>query len=210
MPTPLRERKRERTREGTRQALLATAERLFREQGYEATTLEQICAEVDVHVRTLHRYFEGKEHIVLARQYEGLARFRAEILSPGRDIGVVAFWRRFVQEHAARSARRPSLVEHLQLVLSMPAVAPLWLAIVRDYEDLLATALADEAGEGPEAGFRARLLAVLLVGGVSTIVRDWVAGGCRGDLEARCLEAVDYAVERFPLTPVATGKGRTR
>lgn len=193
----LRDRKKERTR----RALRDTAERLFHEQGYEATTLEQICVEVEVHVRTLLRYFETKEHVVLARQYEALERFRAGILSPERDVDALTFWRRFVTEQAAQSARNPALLDHLRLIMSVPAVIARWLAISVEYEDLLATALTEETDGGPEAVFRARMLAALLVGSSSTVIRDWVAGGGKGDLEALCRKTVDYATECFRPLP---------
>jgi AcrR family transcriptional regulator len=60
-PGGLRERKKAKTRAAIREHAL----RLFREQGYSATTVEQIAEAAEVSPTTFYRYFPTKEDVVL-------------------------------------------------------------------------------------------------------------------------------------------------
>lgn len=55
-----------RNRAAREQALIAAACRLFASRGYEATTTRQIAAEAGCAEGLIHRYFQGKEGLLLA------------------------------------------------------------------------------------------------------------------------------------------------
>jgi AcrR family transcriptional regulator len=67
-PSGLRERKKARTRA----AIQRHALRLFREQGYSATTVDQIAAAAEISPSTFFRYFPTKEATVLYDAFDPL------------------------------------------------------------------------------------------------------------------------------------------
>jgi AcrR family transcriptional regulator len=88
----LRERKKARTRASIQEHAL----RLFREQGYEATTVEQIAEAAEVSPSTFFRYFPTKEDVVA---YDAL------------DPAVMAAWRSQPPEMAPIPAIRRAMIE---------------------------------------------------------------------------------------------------
>src|SRR5689334_5489078 len=90
-PLGLRERKKARTRESIRDH----AFRLFREQGYGATTVEQIAEAAEVSPSTFFRYFPNKEDVALTDDLDPLLieAFRAQ----PRELGQIAAIRAALQ-----------------------------------------------------------------------------------------------------------------
>ncbi len=58
--------RRERKKQQTREALIEAAVRLFRQQGYERTTVAEIAEAADVSTRTFFLHFPTKEDVLLA------------------------------------------------------------------------------------------------------------------------------------------------
>src|ERR1044071_2839050 len=63
---------RERKKQKTRWAIQEHAVRLFVQQGYDATTVEQIAEAAEVSPSTFFRYFPTKEDVVLIDDYDPL------------------------------------------------------------------------------------------------------------------------------------------
>ena len=139
----LRERKKARTRAAIREHAL----RLFREQGYDATTVEQIAEAAEVSPSTFFRYFPTKEDVVLQDDMELL--WMDVFLAQPADMGPIAALRTAVRAAfdgmAARSSRncgRP-WTWPLRCPLSGPGC---WTEFARTTE-VIAEAVAERTGK---------------------------------------------------------------
>ena len=77
--TPILSR-RERKKQETKQKIVKVAMYLFRTQGYEKTTMEQIAEDVDVSKGTLYNYFPVKESIISSSWQDGVKEIKLQIL----------------------------------------------------------------------------------------------------------------------------------
>lgn len=166
-PEGLRERKRRQTRERISQAAMT----LFLEQGFEATTVDQIAEAAEVSKRGFFDYFPAKEDVVAAWQDEFAASLLAAV--------------------AARPAKEPmtKVVEEALLSTIVAAVNPQSLAIgrlikdtpalrARDHlkyaklEQKLVDALTARA-KGKTDELRIRLLAMSTIGALRIAGQTW-------------------------------------
>jgi len=195
VPKPgLRERKKARTRT----ELIKVAERLFRRQGYDATTLEQIAEEAEVSIRTVLRYFESKLQLALADHYLNLDHIRARIEDPNRELDTLTTWRNHVEESARSLEGARQFAAHLKFLNSVPALAAGYLEIGQGYQDALAAGLARDAGVDADTDLYGRLLAAMLVAGNAAAIRTWLMKGRKEDIRQTVLAVVDFAIENFP------------
>jgi AcrR family transcriptional regulator len=77
---------RKRVRDEKRDAVLRTAVRLFLEQGYHRTTLNEVAERLNITKPALYNYFRGKDEILFecwAMGQEGMDRYIAEIDAGG-------------------------------------------------------------------------------------------------------------------------------
>ena len=77
---------RERKKRAARQAIAATARRLFAERGFDAVTVAEVAAAADVSEKTVFNHFPTKEDLAFAGREEGIAQFVTAIA--GRPPGV--------------------------------------------------------------------------------------------------------------------------
>ncbi|MBF6133662.1 TetR family transcriptional regulator [Nocardia otitidiscaviarum] len=163
----LRERKKERTR----QAIRVEAFRLFREQGYAATTVEQIAEAAEVSPSTFFRYFPSKEQVVLVDDLDPIivARYREQ---PPELSALEAIKRTMLE---AIDGLDPSQFEfereRADLVRSVPELRG---ALAREMDrnvDLIAGMVAERVGR--EAGdIEVRALAGAFIGAAEAVLMD--------------------------------------
>ncbi len=106
----------ERRKQASRARILDAAFRLFRAQGVEGTTIEEICAEADVATRTFFNHFPKRDDMVRALALERLRGVEAA-LAERRPSDLVGFFDEIAEYLDASGAFYRELVGTM-LVLS--------------------------------------------------------------------------------------------
>ena len=146
-PKPgLRARKKAKTRDTIQREAL----RLFREQGYAATTVSQIAEAAEVSDSTFFRLFPTKEAVVLWDGFDPLIleAFRRQPAGLGPIQALRAAFRDILAGLSA--AQQSELRERLRLLLSIPPVRATLLAQFGGPLRLLTEAVAERAGRRPD------------------------------------------------------------
>ena len=92
------------------------AQARFERQGFDATTLEQIADDADIHKQTVLRYFRTKEDIALAYRIDWLMGFEQGLKDPKRQLDVLSYWRTVVDMAAREVTRRQDLFAYVEFV----------------------------------------------------------------------------------------------
>jgi AcrR family transcriptional regulator len=141
----LRERKKARTKI----AIQEHAVRLFRDQGYAATTVEQIAEAAEVSPSTVFRYFPTKEELVTTDEVDPVI-FAAFEEQP-RELGLLRAWQSAM--HAAferlTDAELATERERMQLIMSVPELWAASLGNVTNALDTLIELSARRVGRPP-------------------------------------------------------------
>jgi AcrR family transcriptional regulator len=155
----LRERKKARTRAAIREHAL----RLFREQGYDATTVEQIAEAAEVSPSTFFRYFPTKEDVVLQDDMELL--WMDVFLGQPPGMGPIAALRAGIRAafDGMGAAEFAQLRETMDMAIAVPAVQARMLAEFARTNQVIAQAVAERTGKDA-SDFAVRTLAGAVVG----------------------------------------------
>ena len=159
----LRERKKARTRAAIREHAL----RLIREQGYNATTVEQIAEAAEVSPSTFFRYYPTKEDVVLQDDFDTLV-FEALEAQPKGTPPIEAFRAAFAAVYAALTPTQIDEFRELAaLTLAVPELRARTLDEFSRMIERIAEAVARRAGRDPD-DLAVRTLAGAVVGVVSS------------------------------------------
>jgi AcrR family transcriptional regulator len=142
----------ERNKARTRVALATAAVRLFREQGYDATTVEDIARAAGSSSSTFFRYFGAKEDVLFFNIREVLDRFRDFVSHP---IPGLTSWDQIhlgVVTAVAQVAEPSAEIEEASIMswLNEPAISRRFGQFSGELEQIIAAALARERGVAPE------------------------------------------------------------
>ena len=188
----------ERKKARTRAAIREHALRLFREQGYDATTVEQIAAAAEVSPSTFFRYFPAKEDVVLQDDME-LRWIEALRALPPDMPPITALHASLQDAFASLSAGDLAKIrETTDLALSVPAVRARMLDEFARTIGVMAAAIAERTGRNPD-DFEVRTLAGAALG---VAISSWFTA--QGDMEQFITEyarALELLLTGLPLQP---------
>jgi AcrR family transcriptional regulator len=182
----LRERKKARTRA----AIRAHAFRLFREQGYDVTTVQQIIEAAEVSESTFFRYFPTKGDVVLSDDFDPLI-VEAFLLQPP-ELSVIQALRAAFQTVFQRLSKQDMSEQwdRMHLVLSVPELRGAMLDQFASAMSLLAEVVAERTGRRTD-DMAVRTLAGSVVGAAMAVLFTLVDDPA-GDLATLLDEAMAH------------------
>jgi AcrR family transcriptional regulator len=201
-PGSLRERKKDRTR----RTLQAEAVRLFTQQGFQATTIEEIAAAAEVAPRTFFRYFSSKEEVVFWSEHQPMLAGHvaarpdhepaAEALRRGLVDGLATFYEQ----------DRERLLERSKLACRTPALQPRWRQQQADLAAGMAQLLARRLGVHAD-DLEVRAMAAAIAAALFVAIEEWQAHDGQQDLGA-LIDRTLGSILAGPLQVTATPKPR--
>jgi AcrR family transcriptional regulator len=117
---------REKKKHKLRQSVQREAFRLFDEQGYAATTVEQIAEAAEISTTTFYRYYSSKEDVVLSGGYEPPEGAEDQFAGLSEATDITAALRSMVRNAAQSMAfDQGEMLARYSLIFSVPE---LWAA----------------------------------------------------------------------------------
>ena len=184
----LRERKKVRTRS----AIQHHALRLFREQGYQQTTVSQIAEAAEVSESTFFRYFPSKEAVVLTDDFDEVLVETFRRQPP--ELTAVQAMRAAIREVFSdiTDTERADAVERAELFFREPELREALAADLVDTVGRLAELLAARAGRAP-GDVAVRAVAGAVVGAMMAVVVPELGSRLPDDF----LERMDQALAQL-------------
>jgi AcrR family transcriptional regulator len=187
--TGLRELKKTRTRASIREQAL----RLFREQGYQATTVEQIAAAAEVSPSTFFRYFPTKEDVILQDDMDTRMIEAFERQPP--EMPPIAAIRVAVREALTSytEADMAQFRETTTLTVTVPEIRARAIDEFARTINVIAMAIAKRAGR-PEDDLAVRAIAGAVVGVIMAITIPGHTLGAEGWTFEKSFPQIDEAL----------------
>ncbi|WP_286252841.1 TetR/AcrR family transcriptional regulator [Streptomyces graminofaciens] len=192
-PLGLRERKKIKTRTAIRDATYA----LIKEQGYDATTIEQIAERADVSPSTVFRYFPTKEDIVLTDEYDPL--ILEELRHRPADEPWIESLRYVMRKAVLVGLEQEPEITRLRslLLVQVPAVRARMRESISTTSRMLAGAVAERTGWDPDS-LEVRVYTMSLISGFGEISLYWAENDFRDELFDLVDRTVDVLANGLP------------
>lgn len=181
---------RQQKKTATRDRIRSSALRLFQEQGYDATTVEQISAAAGVSHMTFFRYFPSKEDVALSDSYDPLILSLLEQTQESEPLMQrirTALEQGLEQMYATN---RGALLAQNELIVSTPALRDrLWADQVAT-QDVILRALSGGQDDARHS-VQTRVTVAACLSAASMAVLMWVENGGTPELPELLKQAFD-------------------
>lgn len=205
--TPIARTLRERKKQKTRESIQREAMRLFGEQGYEETTVEQIAAAVEISPSTFFNYFPTKEDVVLYDAYDPvlasllLERPAGEPLSISFRLVLEAMGDMFERD-------RDIILARGKLWFTVPALrARLWEEMERA-QAFMSGMIAQRSGLDAD-DFETRVTVMVMTAAALEAMHEWLRRDGKGSFVTLVNQALDMVEAGARLDELATPKPRS-
>jgi AcrR family transcriptional regulator len=189
---------REQKKAETRTQILRVAHALFHKRGFEATTIDDICAALPISKRTFFRYFPDKEALVFPNRDMRLDRFTELLTAAPKSEQPFDTFRRVTHLFAAEYMdNREQLLAQQALIVTSPTLLAREREIDHDWERVITDTFARRFPRGLASRRRAEALAGAMIGVVRATMRHWFGRGCVDNLEKLGHEALDSLERGF-------------
>ncbi|MFF3763274.1 TetR family transcriptional regulator [Streptomyces sp. NPDC001922] len=186
-----------------RRELASAAMELFATKGYEATTVDEIAAAAGVARRTFFRHFRSKEEAIFPDHDDTLVRAEAVLdAAPAHEHPLDTVCRG-IKEVMRMYASSPAVsVERYRLTREVPTLREREIASVARYERLFTRYLLGHFDErahhvGNDDPLLAEVAASAVVTAHNHVLRRWLRGGGKGDVEAQLDHAFAIVRDTF-------------
>ena len=188
MEAGLRERKKQRTK----RTVMDIALRLFAQKGFDATTVDEICAEAEISPSTFFRYFPTKEAAAFPDEDERIAvveralreRPEAEPLNASIRRSALALLDHDLYAKGDFTAR-------VDLMAREPAILAYATKLQNAAAQIFTRIVAEQLGVDPQRDFRPRLVVDAAFAAVAAAYSAWLSHDGDRDLHAFVNDAFD-------------------
>ncbi|WP_083649755.1 TetR/AcrR family transcriptional regulator [Amycolatopsis sp. CB00013] len=170
-PLGLRERK----KRAARRAMGEAALKLAMEKGVEQVRVEDIANAVGVSPRTFNNYFSSKEEAICSFIVERQELLREALRErPSEETLWEAVGTATLEAYGSLGEPNRDAVELARSLLLHPSMQGEFLKAHAKVEQVLADAILERAGAGPENALNARLMAAIVESAVKTAFFSWL------------------------------------
>jgi TetR/AcrR family transcriptional regulator, cholesterol catabolism regulator len=192
-----------------RAEICRTAARIFRQRGFDATSVSDIARALKMTKAGLYHYFTSKEELLLEIMMFGLDQVRDEVIIPARAIrDPEQRLRQIVIRHARITTRAEGAVSQLDELRALPPVAQKKVReLQRKYFDLVRDTLRELKAEGRLRDVDVTVAAFSTIGMILWMPR-WFRQGGRLDNEQAAEEIANMTLAGVlaPGKPKATAR----